>query len=104
MAMHVSRRKGRVCFRGDWVTDENGAAAFIQELSAPPTSIHSANIHLCYGAMPGKKRIQADAIRAYVQSDSKSIHPTWVVVPPEFWPRDWKDKFPDLSLSLSSLS
>eukprot|EP00973_Karenia_brevis_P031124 4294231-Karenia_brevis.AAC.1 len=63
LAAHLWKRKGRICFRGDWVTDENDAAAIFQELSASPTSIHSANINLCYSAMPGNKTTQADAIR-----------------------------------------
>eukprot|EP00973_Karenia_brevis_P007488 1013361-Karenia_brevis.AAC.1 len=77
MAQAFWKREGRVCLRGDWVTDENGAAGVFQELSALPTSIQSANMILCYGDLPGNKTTQADAIRPYVESDLKSVHPTW---------------------------
>ena len=81
--------KGRICFRGDNVRDEDGAVAIFQELSANPTSVHSANSNLAYGCLPGNKTTQADAIRAYVQSLLKSRHKTWVRIPKELWPADW---------------
>ena len=81
--------KGRICFRGDNVKDEYGAAAIFQELSASPTAVQTANANLAYGCLPGHKTTQADAIRAYIQSLLKSKHKTWVMVPKELWPQHW---------------
>jgi hypothetical protein len=84
----LHKYKGRICFRGDIVKDEFGAPAVFQDLSSNPTSIHGANANMCYGAAPGHCTTQADAVRAYVQSLLKSMHETWVCVPPELWPKD----------------
>ena len=85
--------KGRICYRGDNTRDRNGALAVFQEMSASPTSIHTANSNLAYGAMPGNKTTQADAIRAYVQAQLKSKYQTWVAIPKELWPADWHGKY-----------
>ena len=80
------RYKGRDVFRGDAVRDQHGAAAVFQELSSSPTSIQDANSNLAYGCIPGNCTTQADAIRAYVQSELKSAHITWEAIPRELWP------------------
>ena len=84
--------KGRIVFRGDCVKDAEGQAAVFQELSAQPTSIHAANMNLAFGCLPGNKTTQADAIAAYVQAKLDSKYPTWVLVPYELWPPEWKKK------------
>ena len=89
MAEALQRYKGRIVFRGDDVRDEFGAAAIFQTLSAQPTSVAAANANIAYGCMPGHKTTQADAVQAYVQSDLKGKHPTWVHVPKELWPAAW---------------
>ena len=81
--------KGRICYRGDNTRDQNGALAVFQEMSASPTSIHTANSNLAYGLMPGNKTTTADAIRAYVQAKLNSKYQTWVRIPPELWPDKW---------------
>ena len=53
------KHKGRICFRGDNARDEKGACAVYQELSASPTSIHTANCNIAYGCLPGHKTTQA---------------------------------------------
>ena len=45
---------------------------------------------MAYGALPGHGTSTADAVRAYVQSLLKSMHETWVAVPIELWPAEWK--------------
>ena len=92
MAEEHRRLKGRVVFRGDITKDQDGSLAVFQELGASPTSIHSANSNLAYGMIPGHKTTQADAIKAYIQSTLKSKHKTWVALPRELWPADWKQK------------
>ena len=85
--------KGRICFRGDVVKDEEGAVAIFQELSASPIAVQDANANLAYGAMPGNKTTQTDAIRAYIQSLLKSKHKTWVSIPKPLWHKSWHGKF-----------
>ena len=64
MAPEYHKYKGRVCFRGDAVKDQNGAAAIFQELSANPTNVHDANANLAFGMIPGHSTTQSDALRA----------------------------------------
>ena len=85
--------KGRIVFRGDIVRDEHGAIGVFQDLSANPTSVQGLNNNLAYGRMPGHRTTAADAIKAYVQSLLKSKNATWVSLPPELWPRNWKSQF-----------
>ena len=73
--------------------DQDGKYAVFQELSASPTSIHSANSNIAYGMLPGHKSSAADAIRAYVQSliqEEGDDTTTWVGLPRTLWPEDWK--------------
>ena len=83
------KHKGRICFRGDNAKDQHGAHAVYQDLSASPTSVHSANCNLAYGCIPGHKTSQADAIRAYVQALLSSMYETWVRIPRELWLEKW---------------
>ena len=85
--------KGRVCFRGDCVKDQEGAPAVHAELAASPTSIAAANSNIAYGLIPGNKTTQADAIRAYIQSTLRSKHKTWVRIPKQLWPKEWAGRY-----------
>ena len=93
LARDLQILKGRIVYRGDCAKDEWGAAAIYQELAASPTSIQAANSNIAYGLFPGNKTTTADAVKAYVQSALKSKHPTWISLPPELWPADWKGKY-----------
>jgi hypothetical protein len=84
--------KGRVCFRGDSVKDQEGLAAIFQEMSSCPTTIHTTNSTIAYGSLPGNACETADAVRAYIQCELKSVHRTWVRIPRELWPASWHDK------------
>ena len=94
--MDTSRQKhkGRICFRGDNVKDSDGAVAVFQELSASPTTVPSANANIAYGCIPGNQTTQADAVRAYVQAELRSLNETWVLIPKELRPPGWKFKRP----------
>ena len=81
--------KGRVCYRGDAAKTESGNIALYQTLSASPASIVAANAVICFGLMKGHKITTADAVKAYLQSELKSLHATWVRLPREVWPQSW---------------
>ena len=88
----LQKYKGRVCFRGDTVKDQEGMLAIFQELSACPTTIHTTNSAIAYGSLPGHACETADAVRAYIQCDLKSVHQTWVRIPRELWPPSWAER------------
>ena len=85
--------KGRIVFRGDSARDEYGMAAIYQDLNASPTAITSANANIAYGLIPGNKTTSADAVKAYVQAMLKSKHPTYVELPRELQPVEWRGKY-----------
>ena len=91
LAEEFHKLKGRVVFRGDATKDEYGSAAVFQNLSASPTSIAAANANLAWGSLPGHKTTSADAVKAYVQADLKSVHDNWVIIPKELRPKRWKN-------------
>ena len=84
--------KGRVCFRGDAARTESGNIALYQTLSASPASIVAANAIICFGLLKGCKVSTADAVKAYLQSELKSLCETWVRLPREVWPVSWFDE------------
>ena len=62
-----------------------------EELNASPTAVFTANSNLAYGLLPGHSTTQADAVRAYIQSELKGTE-TWVHVPKELWPPEWNQR------------
>ena len=84
--------KGRIVYRGDSAKDEVGAPAIYQELAATPTNIPDINANIAFGLLPGNETSVADAVKAYVQAELKSQHPTWVTVPRELQPEAWRSK------------
>ena len=85
--------KGRVCFRAHIAKDGYGLPAVYLELSARPAGIHSVNVNLSYGLLPGNKTTQADAVQAYIQSWLKTHVPTFVIVPWALQTPSWRGKF-----------
>jgi hypothetical protein len=74
MPASMQVHKGRFCFRTPTARDEGGALAIFQEMSSRPTTIASMNVSVAYGALMGHKTTVADAVKAYVQSDLKSVN------------------------------
>jgi len=93
MASEFWKYKGRICFRGDNVKDQDGAVAVFQEMSSSPTAVQGVNANVAYGCLPGHDSEVADAIRAYIQSLLKSKQATWVAIPRDLWPDSWKGKY-----------
>jgi len=89
----LHKYKGRICFRGDQVKDEEGAFAIFQEMSSSPAAIQGVNATIAYGCFPGHTITVSDALRAYVQSLLKSKHKTWVHIPHALRPKHWNNKY-----------
>ena len=85
----LQKVKGRLCFRAPVTKDEKGDIAIFQEMSSRPTTIVDTNLNIAYGCLDGNKTTCADAVRAYVQSDLKSKHRTFVRIPRELWRPEW---------------
>jgi len=85
--------KGRICFRGDKIRDQDGAPAVFQELSSSPAAIQAANANIAYGLIPGHKSTVSDALSAFTQAYLKTLTPTWVTIPKTLWPDHWHGKF-----------
>ena len=84
------RLKGRVCFRAPTATDESGSIAIFQVLNSRPTTITAVNVAVAWGFMVGHKVMVADAVRAYVQSDLRARHPTYIEFPRHVIPKRWR--------------
>ena len=78
----------------DKVKDSDGAVAVFQELLASPTTVSSANANIAYGCIPGHQTTQADAVRAYVQAELRSLNEAWVLIPKELRRPEWKFQRP----------
>ena len=63
--------------------------AVFQEMSSRPTTTVAVNVSIGYGCLQGHNVTVADAIKAYVQSDLKSIHPTFIEIPKHLCPKEW---------------
>ena len=87
MLEHMQKWKGRFCYRAPTVRDEGGSLAVFQEMSSRPTTIVSVNCAVAYGILPGHKLTAADAVKAYVQSDLNSKHPTFIDIPKHLCPK-----------------
>ena len=78
--------KARIVFLGNDVRDEFGLASEFQTIKVIPTTIAGLNINLAYGKRRGNKSTQSDVTKAYVQSGSDTLHPTFVELPRELCP------------------
>ena len=86
----LRKLKARIVFRGDDIRDEANNLAILQELKVNPTGIVGINFNLAYGAMVGHCRYQSDVIKAYTQSDLNTKVPTWVELPWELTPPQFR--------------
>ena len=95
----MHKYKGRWCYQAPKAKaysredDSCGAVALYQDLDSKPTTVVASNINVWWGCQPGNKTTSADAVRAYVQALLKSKHRTFVKLPPDLWPDEWRGKF-----------
>ena len=83
-------KKARIVFRGDDIRDEANNLAILQELKVNPTGIVGISFSLAYGALKGHCSSQSDVVKAYTQSDLNTKVPTWVELPWELTPPEFR--------------
>ena len=86
----LRKLKARIVFRGDDIRDESDSLAILQELKINPTGLIGMNFNLAYGAVKGHQSTQSDVVKAYPQSDLSTKVPTWVELPKELTPPEFK--------------
>ena len=86
--------KGRTVFQGNNVKDENSDQALFSELGSSPATMEAGKALDAYGHAPGNDCQQADGKQAYTQTTLKGKE-TWVRLPPDRWPSEWKGKYKD---------
>ena len=86
--------KGRFVFQGNNVKDENYNPALFEELSSSPATLQAMKCVDAYGSFPGNVIEQCDAEQAYIQAKLEGT-PTWVRLPRDQWPPEWKGKYKD---------
>ena len=74
------------------VKDQNWEAALFQDLSSSPAAMEASRAADAYGLIEGHDIDVADADQAYTQSYLDSPIKTWVSIPEEQWPQEWKDR------------
>ena len=84
--------KGRTVFQGNNVKDENSDVALFSELGSSPATMEAGKAIDAYGSQPGYITEQNDGVQAYTQALMKGIE-TWVEIPPDRWPKEWKGKY-----------
>ena len=83
--------KARIVFRGDTVRDEHNQPAIFQDLaSSAPSSLAGLNLVVAPSWVNGHKCSPWDCVKAYVQSELKTVCPTYVVLPPELTPKKFQ--------------
>ena len=84
--------KYRVVFQGNRVVNQNWEVAIFQDLGSSPAAMEAGKAVDCYGSIDGNDCEQADAEQAYVQAELRGP-PTWILLPEEAQPSEWKGKF-----------
>jgi len=87
-------------FQGNNVKDESYNPALFEELSSSPATLQAMKCVDAYGAFPGNATQQCDAEQAYIQAKLKGT-PTWVRLPKEHWPPEWRGKYKDPVVKLN---
>ncbi|CAE7871414.1 unnamed protein product, partial [Symbiodinium necroappetens] len=86
------RYKGRIVYRGDYVTDASGNQVYFEDTATTPTGLVGLGVTLWYGLRPGHSTSCSDCVQAYLQASIGEG--TWVVIPPELWVPSWHQRFP----------
>ena len=87
----LRKLKARIVFRGDDIRDQDNNLAVLQEAKVNPTGLAGINANLAYGCFPNHSTSQSDVVRAYIQSVLNTRVPTWVELPAELVPEEFKN-------------
>ena len=92
---HPQRKyKGKTCFQGNNVFDENSDYAVFSEMSSSPASMEAAKILDAFGSQPGFAKERADARQAYTQAIFTGV-PTYLRLPKNRRPKHWQANYHD---------
>ena len=89
-------------FQGNRVIDQNMDEAQFQDLGSAPATVEASRLCFLKGLLPGNKIEQADAMQAYIQAELGGTE-TWVEIPEEGWPEEWKRNGPPCKRSCARL-
>ena len=81
--------KGRVCFQGNQVKDQDSNVAVFQDMVSSTALMEAGKFVDAISLLPGFGGTQADAKQAYTQCLLLGDE-TWVFLPREQWPDSWK--------------
>ena len=87
----LRKLKARIVFRGDDIRDQDNNLAVLQEAKVNPTGLAGINANLAYGCFPNRSTTQSDVVRAYIQSVLNTLVPTWVELPAELVPDEFRN-------------
>ena len=77
------QKKGRIVYRGDYVTDASHNIVLFDDTATSPTALTSLNLTFWFGCRKGSTLTFSDAIQAFLQA--KLEEDMRVVLPYELW-------------------
>ena len=84
--------KGRIVYRGDYITDESHNIVLFEETATTPTALTALNLTLWFGCLKRHTITCSDAVQAFLQAPLSDE--TWAILPWELWTPSMKEKFP----------
>ena len=84
--------KGRIVYRGDYITDESHNIVFFEETATTPTALTALNLTLWFGCLKEHTITCSDAVQAFLQAPL--LEETWAILPYELWTPGMRKKFP----------
>ena len=92
LAPEFHKYKGRIVYRGDYVTDESHNIVFFEETATTPTALTALNLTLWFGCLKEHTITCSDAVQAFLQAPLPEE--TWAILPYELWTPSIRKKFP----------
>ena len=99
---HQQKWKGRIVYRGEYVTDASHNIVLFDDTATSPTALTSLNLTFWFGCRKSSTLTFSVAIQAFLQA--KLEEDTWVVLPYELWTSDMRAKFdPNAKIAMKLL-
>ena len=92
LAPEFHKYKGRIVYRGDYITDESHNIVFFEETATTPTALTALNLTLWFGCLKEHTITCSDAVQAFLQVPLPEE--TWAILPYELWTPSIRKKFP----------